>query len=690
MGYTDFVKTYQIPAQGLPGVYDVVASFTIHDYNTTSMTAYVDVDEFVVSNLVIEDRCPVETDCPHTNYTDVEEDTTIYVSFDVKRVGAAFEPYGLGELALLPRVAIGHADPSGYYYNETGYLSTVADCTEDDWWTWWEATGRYQFINGTPEELALGDTKTVTVPVNLSELGITAGEYEVFAFAGVTLLDDYANSYPVKLYEYGFEGSGFALQSQVVPLDGRNVTLDGASELDILSNVRLDYPDQQTPMGVRTGYDDPTISGSWVAGDDDSITPTGYAYPFVAVHRDELITIHTALSTIGLDGVEARLIAEIDYQMQEYCDCESNPDPENCTCPVITKCITKERVATVPGCEENTDETLSFYIPDDMPNGLYNVDLRLVNPSDESDVWAYGTTGFIIGYGELAITYVSVNPSVALYDFVDVDVTLKNIGEYNVTVDDCGGYYYGDSYGDECGIKMAVTGPHTNTSEWKPLCEAWDMSCDANVMPGEVRTVSFIFANTEELGNYSVNVSLISEGDSVVCEYLCTYSIPTTEEFNITEWVPVSMVSTVYTTINGTAYYWADGIPTNTSGEEWPEWPDYPVITTFVLENGSVFVLTEEINFTTVTTYEAVYVTGTETTWHEWTETLLVPLDTVAKLVYDDSRTFGVSEAGLPGDANGDGEVSMEELFAAIDAYMAGTVDMTYLFAAIDAYMATA
>lgn len=699
MDYPDLVKTYQIPAQGLPGVYDIAASFTIHNYNTTAMTAYVDVDEFEVSNLTITDRCPVVTDCPHTNYTDVEEGTTIYVSFDVKRVGDVFEPYGLGNLALLPRVAIGPADPSGYYYNETGHLSTVADCTEDEWWTWWNATGRYQFISGTPEELALGETMTVTVPVNLSEHGIipratgTEDTFEVLAFAGVTLLDGDANSYPVKLYEYGFEWSGFALRSQVVPLDGGNVTLDGASELDILSNVRLNYPEQQTPLNIRTGEVQPMIEDAWVAGDDDSITPTGYAYPFVAVHRDELITINTALSTAGLDDVEARLIAEIDYQMQEYCDCSQNPDPENCTCPVITKRITKERLATVLGCEENTDETLSFYIPDDMPNGLYTVDVRLVNPSDEFDVWDYGTTGFIIGYGELAITHVSVNPSAALYDFVDVDVTLKNIGEYNVTVDDCGGYYNGESYGDygdECNIKMAITGPHTNTSEWKPLCEAWDVSCDANVMPDETRTVTFTFANTEEIGNYSVNVSLVSEGDSVVCEYLCMYSVPTTEAFNITEWIPVSMVSTVYTTLNGTAYYWADGIPTNTSGEGWPEWPDYPVITTFVLKNGSVFVLAEEINFTTVTTYNATYVTGTETTWHEWNETLLVPLDTVAKKVYDDSRTFVVSEEGLPGDANGDGEVSMEELFVAIDAYMAGTVDMAYLFAAIDAYMATA
>jgi len=49
-----------------------------------------------------------------------------------------------------------------------------------------------------------------------------------------------------------------------------------------------------------------------------------------------------------------------------------------------------------------------------------------------------------------------------------------------------------------------------------------------------------------------------------------------------------------------------------------------------------------------------------------------------------------VGAAGLPGDTNGDGIVGMDELFAAIDAYMAGTVSMDYLFGAIDAYMATA
>jgi len=54
------------------------------------------------------------------------------------------------------------------------------------------------------------------------------------------------------------------------------------------------------------------------------------------------------------------------------------------------------------------------------------------------------------------------------------------------------------------------------------------------------------------------------------------------------------------------------------------------------------------------------------------------------------SDTVTVGAAGLPGDTNGDGIVGMDELFAAIDAYMAGTVSMDYLFGAIDAYMATA
>ena len=49
-----------------------------------------------------------------------------------------------------------------------------------------------------------------------------------------------------------------------------------------------------------------------------------------------------------------------------------------------------------------------------------------------------------------------------------------------------------------------------------------------------------------------------------------------------------------------------------------------------------------------------------------------------------------VSEVELAGDTGGDGIVDMDELFAAIDAYMADTVDMDYLFGAIDAYMSTA
>ena len=44
----------------------------------------------------------------------------------------------------------------------------------------------------------------------------------------------------------------------------------------------------------------------------------------------------------------------------------------------------------------------------------------------------------------------------------------------------------------------------------------------------------------------------------------------------------------------------------------------------------------------------------------------------------------------LSGDTNGDGTVDMDELFAAIDGYIANPVDMDALFCAIDNYIATA
>ncbi|RZN32830.1 MAG: hypothetical protein EF813_11585 [Methanosarcinales archaeon] len=44
----------------------------------------------------------------------------------------------------------------------------------------------------------------------------------------------------------------------------------------------------------------------------------------------------------------------------------------------------------------------------------------------------------------------------------------------------------------------------------------------------------------------------------------------------------------------------------------------------------------------------------------------------------------------LSGDANGDGTVSMDELFAAIDAYITDSGDMSALFCAIDNYVAMA
>ena len=46
--------------------------------------------------------------------------------------------------------------------------------------------------------------------------------------------------------------------------------------------------------------------------------------------------------------------------------------------------------------------------------------------------------------------------------------------------------------------------------------------------------------------------------------------------------------------------------------------------------------------------------------------------------------------AGLCGDTNGDKIVDMDELFVAIDAYLADPTDMNTLFCVIDAYIATA
>ncbi len=46
--------------------------------------------------------------------------------------------------------------------------------------------------------------------------------------------------------------------------------------------------------------------------------------------------------------------------------------------------------------------------------------------------------------------------------------------------------------------------------------------------------------------------------------------------------------------------------------------------------------------------------------------------------------------AELCGDTNGDEKVDMDELFAAIDAYIADPTDMDTLFCVIDAYIATA
>ena len=78
-------------------------------------------------------------------------------------------------------------------------------------------------------------------------------------------------------------------------------------------------------------------------------------------------------------------------------------------------------------------------------------------------------------------------------------------------------------------------------------------------------------------------------------------------------------------------------------------------------------------------------------------ETATCAPDCTSEMVFDPASYPAIpliTENGfvstLSGDTNGDGNVIMDELFAAIDAYIADPADMNKLFCAIDNYIATA
>ena len=169
--------------------------------------------------------------------------------------------------------------------------------------------------------------------------------------------------------------------------------------------------------------------------------------------------------------------------------------------PYMTPVLTKNREITLAS-GNNTTEVFEFVVPYDVPKGLYILrawthDNGVQTPNDIVDWWSqlgpYETSGqFRIGYGEVEITDIEAKPGIVdAKDFVNIRITVKNIGDAKIT----------DTLFDEQYYPLIVN----ISSNITTTCHAKEIGV---LYPGQNRTISFIFFNTEEYGRYDVNATV--------------------------------------------------------------------------------------------------------------------------------------------------------------------------------------
>ena len=163
--------------------------------------------------------------------------------------------------------------------------------------------------------------------------------------------------------------------------------------------------------------------------------------------------------------------------------------------------LTKNREITLAS-GENTTEVFDLVVPYDAPNGLYILrawthDKGVQTPNNIADWWSqlgpYETSGQLsVGYGEVEITDIEAKPGIVdAMGFVNIRITVKNTGDAKIT----------DMLLDKQYYPLIVN----ISSNITTTCHAKEIGV---LYPGQKRTISFIFFNTEEYGRYDVNATV--------------------------------------------------------------------------------------------------------------------------------------------------------------------------------------
>jgi len=230
---------------------------------------------------------------------------------------------------------------------------------------------------------------------------------------------------------------------------------------------------------------------------DDDVKMTSYrgTTSTLAVHHGDNLTCEVVLENFGANETTETLTIGV-YQIYGYGYYEYECY-ESEWIPVLTK---NREITLASG--NNTTEVFEFVVPYDVPNGLYILrawthDKGVQTPNDIADWWSqlgpYETSGqFRIGYGEVEITDIKAKPGIVdAMGFVNIRITVKNIGDAAIT----------DNFFSEQYYPLIVN----LSSNITTTCHAKEIG---TLYPGQNRTISFIFFNTEEYGRYDVNATV--------------------------------------------------------------------------------------------------------------------------------------------------------------------------------------
>ncbi|RJS81456.1 hypothetical protein CW713_06245 [Methanophagales archaeon] len=268
-------------------------------------------------------------------------------------------------------------------------------------------------------------------------------------------------------------------------------------------------------IGVRNIFaTDLTLSS------DEDVRMTSYRgeTSTLAVHHGDNLTCEVVLENFGANETTETLTIGVylvipyhpsygRYEISVMSTPEITPTPTPVPArppyPYIEKIpvLTKNREITLAS-GENTTEVFDLVVPYDAPNGLYILrawthDKGVQTPNNIADWWSqlgpYETSGqFSVGYGEVEITDIEAKPGIVnAKGFVNIRITVKNTGDAKIT----------DMLLDKQYYPLIVN----ISSNITTTCHAKEIGV---LYPGQKRTISFLFFNTEEYGRYDVNATV--------------------------------------------------------------------------------------------------------------------------------------------------------------------------------------